>query len=60
MNRVVTITAIALLQSACASNTAPESQPHTMITFEQIGSEIAVSYVSLQNGKERSAPVVAN
>ncbi len=60
MKRLATITVIALLQAACASTTAPPSQDRPMISFEQIGAEIVVSHVTLQDSNELPASIASN
>jgi len=59
MKKLISIIAIALLQSACTSTGQHLSQ-EPLISFEQIGQEISVSQVVLTEDTDSSASIAAN
>jgi len=59
MKKLISIIAIALLQTGCASTKVPSSQ-EPLISFEQIGHEISVSQVALTEVTDSSARFAAN
>lgn len=58
MKKSLFIIALAAMQCACSNQPAVPANVSSLVSFEQIGSEITVAYHKIDANDERVAPIV--